>query len=159
VMIDKIISLQRVRYVAHNVFLPFGGETYNDNTVINVVIDDTNNYNYNLLVTFKKIINTFKSMKDSETYANKYCLTNKSFFSFMKEWTGEKTDNIERYSIRMYMKYGAKITHSKIPGELTIDILKGKRCNIDFELGLMWVNNAKMNYGLSLYITNIKVLN
>ena len=48
-------SVERVRYKIYGAFLPFGREEYNDNLILNVIIDDSNNFNHNLILTFKKI--------------------------------------------------------------------------------------------------------
>lgn len=72
----------------------------------------------------------------------------------------EKTEsNDKKYNIRMYMLYGAKISHSKMIGEMTREQLKNKRCNIDIELGSLWISDITNKYGVNVYARNIIVLN
>ena len=59
----------------------------------------------------------------------------------------------------MYLRYGAKITHTNFIGEMTYDNINNKRCNIDIELGSLWINEETMSYGINIYITHITILN
>lgn len=161
---------QRVRYTAYNVFLPFGKEEYNDNLILNAVINDATNLNHNLVTTLKRIIKTFEGLRDTEPGRYKYSINDKTFFSYMKELDQEDADlgdtteksqpsKIKKYQLRLYLRYGAKVTHAKHVGELTYDQLRGKRCNLDIELGSMWVNNDTMMYGINIHVTHVTVLN
>ena len=169
----------RIKYNIYGAYLPFGCEEYNDNSIINAVIDDSTNINHNLMVTINKICKAFENLKDSEVGKNKYGLNDKEFFSFLKEYdqnnvetTKQNTvlqsqqshdnncnDKIKKYQLRLYLKYGAKINHAKLVGELSATQLKGKKCNLDIELGSMWVNEKISQYGINVYITHITVLN
>jgi hypothetical protein len=170
-------SVERIRYKIHNAKLPFGCEEYKDNFILNAVIDDSNNYNHNLIITLRKIIKAFEDLKMTDSGKYKYSIDNKTFFSFLKELDLEDDlkdnlidilkdstkdtlkDNIKKYQIRMYLKYGAKITHAKLIGELNYEQLKGKRCDIDIELGSLWVNDSIKQYGINIFVTHITVLN
>ena len=44
-------------------------------------------------------------------------------------------------------------------GEMTYDNINNKRCNIDIELGSLWINEETMSYGINIYITHITILN
>ena len=68
-------------------------------------------------------------------------------------------EKINKYQLRLYLRYGAKINHAKLVGELSASQLKGKKCNIDIELGSMWVNEKISQYGINVYVTHITVLN
>lgn len=154
-------TVQRVKYTIYNAYLPFGKEIYKDNIIFNVVIDDSTNLNHNLLVTMNRITKTFDELKNNETVCRKYSLNGKKYFPFIKE-TGEKEINnetVKEYSLRLYCKYGAKVTHSKYPGELSYDQLKGKRCKIDVELGSLWVSEQTHMYGINVHVTHITVYN
>ena len=61
--------------------------------------------------------------------------------------------------MRLYLRYGAKVTHVSHVGELSYDQLKGKKCNLNLELGSMWVNNDTMMYGINIHVTHITVIN
>ena len=163
---------QRVRYVAYNALLPYGREEYNDNLILNAIINDSTNLNHNLITTLKRIIHTFEALRDTEPGKYKYSINDKKFFSYMKEIETpynaesdtEKTKNqqnppIRKYQLRLYLRYGAKVLHAKHVGELSYDQLKGKRCNLDLELGSMWVSGDTMMYGINIHVTRITVLN
>jgi hypothetical protein len=153
-------NVQRVKYTIYGAYLPFGTEYYKDNQILNAVITDATNINHNLLVTLNKVIKTFENLKTTDS-GNKYMIHNKLFFSFLKNInTCEDCDkNVNKYQLRLYFKYGVKITHAKCVGELSHNQLKGKRCNINIELGSMWVNEQTMQYGINIFITHITVLN
>jgi hypothetical protein len=157
-------DVERIRYKIHNAYLPFGCETYKDNMIVNVIIDDSTNFNHNLLVTFNRIIETFKELKETDVGKYKYSINDKTFFTFLKECEIDRTKNtnptekpIKKYQLRFYLRYGAKVTHSKLVGEMSHDQLKGRWCTLDIELGSMWVNNETKQYGLNIYITHITV--
>lgn len=193
-------KIQQIKYKAYGIFLPHGKEEYNGCSIINGTISCKSNINYNLIVSLKKIINTFDILSQTSVGKNKYLIGDKAFFSFLKEIkeytpTGDLLDEMvpditaddlmndiipdqvdpdvvtpesnlsecepfkeKKYQVRLYLKYGVKITHSKIVGEISADHLKKKVCNIDFELGSMWVNEETKKYGLNVYVTHIKVL-
>ena len=187
---------QKVKYTAYNVFLPFGKEEYNDNLILNAIISDSTNYNYNLITTLKRIIETFEGLCHMEQGKYKYSINDKKFFSYMKmikqdenidddipknklsdnqSTNNQRTDNqlideqfkeknhtgkeIKKYQLRLYLRYGAKVTHATRVGELSYNQLKGKKCNLDLELGSMWVNNNTMMYGITIHVIHITVLN
>lgn len=114
-----------------------------------------------------RIVNTFKELRNNERLKHKYGISGKTFFSFIKESQindGDKRVDlngvpIKSYNVRLYARYGMKITHAKYVGELSLDQLRGKRCNMDIELGSLWVNPTTMMYGINLHIISIKVLN
>lgn len=195
-------TFEPMKYKIFGGYLPFGSEEYNKNNIVNVVIDDTTNINYNLLVTLNRLVRTFDDLKDTDVGKNKYSLSDKHFFSFMKDVTvvkkekqnnnkrakkdtdsgsddsdnsdndndndiststnkitEAKTNQPKKYQLRLYLRYGAKVKHAKLIGDLGYNQLKGKRCNLDIELGSMWVSNEKKQYGINIYITHITVLN
>jgi len=163
---NNVSDVERIRYKIYNAYLPFGCETYKDNMIVNAIIDDSTNFNHNLLVTFNRIIETFKELKDTDVGKYKYSINDKTFFTFLKECDIDRTKNtttttnekpIKKYQLRFYLRYGAKVTHSKLVGEMSHDQLKGRWCTLDIELGSMWVNNETKQYGLNIYITHITV--
>lgn len=158
--INGLDTLQRVKYTMYNAYLPFGKEDYNDNVILNAIINDSNNLNYNMLFTLNRIARTFDELNTIDTCKHKYNIDNKQFFPFIKALPSDENNNtVKQYSIRLYFKYGAKITHAKFVGELSADQLKGKTCNINIDLGSMWVNDSSMMYGINIFISHITVLN
>ena len=159
---------EKVKYIAYNAYLPFGREEYNDNLILNAIINDSTNYNYNLITTLKQIINTFENLKTTDVGKYKYSINDKTLFSYMKELKDDTNINtniqsnkkpIKKYQLRLYLRYGAKVTHVSHVGELSYDQLKGKKCNLNLELGSMWVNNDTMMYGINIHVTHITVIN
>lgn len=152
-------TVQRVCYTIYGAYIPFGKEEYNNKMILNVIIYDSNNLNYNLIVTLNRIVNTFKELKNLKNSSYKYLLNDKTFFSFIKEVNDNDVNvNGKKYSLRLYFKYGSKISHAKYVGELTCDQLKGKRCNINIELGSLWINESTSMYGVNVHITHITIL-
>lgn len=157
---DNKETVQKARYKIYGAYLPYGHERFNNSNILNAVIDDSNNLNYNLLFSLNKVSRTFEDMKNMENIKNKYNLADKTFYSFIHENKNEKDEsNVKKYTVRLYFKYGAKVTHAKYSGELSYNQLKGKVCNIDIELGSMWINEKTKLYGVNILVTHITVLN
>lgn len=161
---SKQAVYEKVKYKIYGCTLPFGVEEYNDNYIVNAIINNSSNINYNTICTLNRIIKTFVALKDNDIMCERYGLNGKKFFSFMKdiqqnEDSTKHTDNLERHNVRLYLRYGVKATHSKKVGEISYDQLKGRKCNLDIELGSMWVNSTTSMYGINIFITHINVLN
>lgn len=174
-------SVERIKYIIYGAYLPYGREEYNDSLILNAIIDNSTNINYNLLLTFQKIIKAFENLKNTDNGKYKYAIDDKLFFNFLKEIkdpnknkndennendendenhaNDENNISLKKYQLRLYLRYGAKVTHIKYIGELTYNQLKGKKCNLNLELGCMWVNNEKKQYGINIYVTHVTVLN
>ncbi len=153
-------NIQRIRYTVYGAYLPFGCESYKDKNILNVIINNSTNINHNLLVKLKRIIDTFEYLKTTSSGKNKYLIHDKTFFSFLKKMDTDDdndTDN-EKYQMRFYLKYGAKVTHTKHVGEIDYSQLKGTRCNLDIELGSMWVSEETKQYGINIFVTGLKLL-
>lgn len=150
------ITYERATYVIYGAYIKFGVERYNNNNILNVYITDSNNINYNVIITLNRVVNTFTSMADNEKYKNLYSLTNKKFYPFIKEI--ENNENVKKYNIRLYIKKCITISHVNNKN-VSINMLKNKVCNLDIELGALWINNKTNMYGINLYITHITVLN
>lgn len=152
-------TIKRIRFNIKNTYLPYGKEEYNERIIINAIINNSNNINHNIIVTLEKLIKSMENLKDTYSGKYKYFIDDKTFFSFIKKIDNEEESNDDLYQLRLYMKYGAKVTHAKLIGELSYEQLKGKRCNLDVEIGSLWVNKDIMQYGINIYITHITVLN
>jgi hypothetical protein len=149
-------KVKRVTLNINDVYLPFGQEHYNNKLLLNAIINDSSNYNRNNIVTLERIVDTFISLRNTDSGKYKYNINDKKFFSFLKLLPDQDT---KKYNLRLYIKYGAKITHQKYIGELDYDQLKGKKCNLNIELGSLWVNDITMQYGINLYATHITIIN
>ena len=194
-------TVRTIRHTLYGVWLPFGCEEYNGNTIINAVISIRNNTNYNTIAQLNKIIRTFEHLRETEIGQAKYMLGDKTFFPFMVEVhrpdpaepieppespdppvlpdqpvlpvlpvlsnqpdpsnqpvLPDQPDYPKKYKLRLYLKYGAKITHARHVGELPPSQVRGKRCTVTLELGSMWVRADKKKYGINVYCTHITVL-
>jgi hypothetical protein len=176
IFVDSRPSIERIRYTLYNVILSFGCETYNDSIILNGTLSNSSNYNHNVIFNLKRILNTFTKLAENDVLAREYNIKNKSFNPFLKEIEKPKDDtndekndekndqgdnktNYDRYNIRMYVAYGVKIVHSTTKREVPSNALKGKRCNIDIELGSMWCNDNIKKYGINIFARSITVLN
>lgn len=149
-------SHERIKYTIYNMFLPFGREIYNNKYLINGLLNDQNNTNYNMIVHMKKITEMFENMKKSEKLSQKYDITDKTFYPFIKKVDMMESSNDE-YIVRMYFKNGVKFYENDI--EITdFTYLKGKYCNIDVELGSLWINDKINKFGINIYVTKINIL-
>ena len=162
-ILKKGKQVKRVTMNINNVYLPFGREHYNDKLILNAIINDSTNYSRNNIISLQRIIDTFVALKDTQSGKYKYNISDKKFFSFLKEIEEQEchahTPNMKKYNLRLYIKYGAKITHLTHIGELDYDQLKGKICNLNIELGSLWVNSVTSQYGINLYVTHITINN
>ena len=169
-ILQKGKQIKRVTLNINDVYLPFGIEHYNDKMLLNGIINDSTNYNRNNIITLQRIIDTFTALRETDSGKYKYNINDKKFFSFLKEIKEDdnkqeiktQSDNerdIKKYKLRLYIKYGAKVTHKRYIGELDYNQLKGKKCNLNIELGSLWVNNLISQYGINLYVTHITILN
>lgn len=167
-ILKKGRQVTRVKLNINDVYLPFGREYYNDKLLLNGIINNNTNYNNNTIITLQRIIDTFVALKDTESGKFKYNISDKKFFSFLKEIKADNECNdskedttieLKTYNLRGYIRYGTKVTHIKHVGELEYDQLKGKMCNLTVELGSLWVNNTTSQYGINIYVTHICVKN
>lgn len=168
---------KKIRMKLCNVYIPFGREEYNDNLVLNVVINNKSNYGHNSIVQLKHIAKKFQDLRNTYVGKIKYNIESKNFFDFMtklenteisdqtkinQENDGQQslvTDKpVDEYIIRTYLKHGVHITHKKLIGNLEINYdLKQKYCDIEIELGSMWINEETNKYGINIYVNSISV--
>lgn len=149
-------TIERVKYTIPNIYLPFGRESFNNKFMVNGILNNKNNVNYNMIIHLKKIAEMFENMKKSEILAQKYDIENKSFFPFIKKMDMTESLNDE-YILRMYFKNGAKI-YENDKEIIDYHYLKGKKCNIEIELGSLWVNDKINKFGINIYVTRIDII-
>jgi len=142
-------STSRICLTLYGIYIPFGVESYNNNDILNIELKNNSNYNYNTLVMLKKILSTFEYLKTTDK-GSKYDINDKECFSFIKELDDDK------YNIRLYIKYGAKVVLKNSIGDVPYSQLKHKRCNIDIEVGSLWTTDK--NYGVNIYATLITII-
>ena len=143
------------------IYVPFGLEKYNSSEIINFLLESDNNYHYNMIVKLKDLDNELRILPTKNIDID---LTGLEYYPIISENKENEDDNdinknkkAVRYIIRTYLKNGAKILHSKLFGTYDKTKLKGKKCDIDLELGSIWYNEKK--YGCTLYVSAIKVTN
>jgi len=144
-------TTSRIVLILYGAYIPFGIESYNNSDIVNVEIKDNSNYNYNTLVMLKKILSTFDYLKTTDK-GSKYDIVDKEFFSFIKELDKDK----DKYNIRLYIKYGAKVVLKNVIGDVPYSQLQHKRCNIEIEVGSLWTTDKK--YGVNIYATLFTII-
>jgi len=151
----ELDEIKRIQYKLKDAILPFGREEFNDSTILNIVIDDNVNEMSNIIFELLKIRNFFAKLKDSPDGIARYGINTMNFFDPITQLS---SDGVKRYQIRTYLKFGAKITHSKYVGFLdnTYNLAK-KTCDLNIEIGSMWIDETNNIYGINIYITNIIV--
>lgn len=144
---------KKVVFKVNNVMFPFGREEYNNNTVLNIQLNNKSNYIQNMLFDLVKIKNIFEKIKENDMLATQYNIKDCSFFDFLKP-----TEQPDTFILRTYLRYGASITHKGHVGNLdhTFD-MRGKYGEITFELGSMWVNQSIKQYGVNIYTSVVVV--
>jgi hypothetical protein len=157
----------RIMMTLLGIYVPFGLEKYNSSEIINFLLESDNNYHYNMIVKLKDLDNELRILQTKNIDID---LTGLEYYPIISENKENEDDNDKnndknknknkkavRYIIRTYLKNGAKVLHSKLFGTYDKTKLKGKRCDIDLELGSIWYNEKK--YGCTLYVSAIKVTN
>lgn len=146
---------KRIRGKLYGVYCPYGVEEYNSNYVLNGTIYVTNNCNGNMVLLLKKINESIRGLKDVDN--NDLGLHNKTYYPFLAQKKNKEGELIDEYNVRGYIKHGLCIRHKTMVGEVEYSQMKGKTCDIDYELGTLWRNDDTDLYGLTIYFTKITI--
>lgn len=147
---------KRISKHIRNVYLPFGVESYNGTEILNVTTKILDNYQHNFFVGMREIDERMKALMDKNV---PFDLTDLEYKPIVIEnhYTDNEGNPDMRYFIRAHLTAGVKIRHKSYFGNYDKKALKGKQCNITFDIGSLWTNQEK--YGCTVYITDIQVLN
>jgi len=80
---STFVNPKKIYYKVYGCYVPFGIEEYNKNFLINIVITEDKNFNYNLLVSLKNMCNALIDLKNTKSGKEKYLISDKNYFSFM----------------------------------------------------------------------------
>lgn len=149
---------RRYTYSVGEMFLPFGLERFGDGEILNVYFKVLDNFHHNFLVSMKEIDRRLENIPNTNT---PFDVTGMEYKPIIKENHYTNTDEMEdmRYYFRCHLAPGVQIRHKQYFGNYDKNALKGKRCDIKFDLGSIWIHNENNTYGCTIYITDIFVKN
>lgn len=134
------------------VFLPFGVEFYNKKQILNIELyPNKNNVHNNLYSLFLALEKEF-SDKIIHNYELKNDIENLKYHSFLKQ------NSNSSFHIRTYMSPNPDVYTfiGKFKENVMQSSLKGTYCNIELELGTLWMNPT--NFGIILYVRDIQII-
>jgi hypothetical protein len=147
----------RISFEIKNIKAPFGIEKYNNQQILNIIINPTkNNEHHNLFITLKNLDDDFCKLDKIQNIAvsNKDILLdlqNKKYYSNLKK---NNNDYIIRTHILGTPNIYTMINGKKFP--VTTDDIDKKNLNIKIEFGTFWVTDE--NYGILLYAKDIMLV-
>lgn len=146
----------RISFEINNIKAPFGVEKYNNQQILNIIIDPTKyNEHYNIFTTLKNLDDDLCKFDNIKNIigSNKDILLdiqNKKYYSNLK-------NNNNNYIIRTHI-LGLPNIYTMINGKkfpVTLDDINKKNLNIKIEFGTFWITDD--NYGILLYVKEIIV--
>jgi len=149
----------RMSIFAKDVFLPFGIETYNNKSILNVSIKILDNFHHNTIVWLREFDERMEALAGKDSY--RFDLDGYEYQPVLKEnhYVNKDGEDDMRYMIRTHLNNGVKITHRSFFGNYDRNNLPKKRCNMTMFIGSLWINEDDKKYGCTIYIPEIKVLN
>jgi hypothetical protein len=155
-------NLKKIQFAIKNVYIPYNIEEYNNSFILKLDVDCDSDDNRDTLDKLKDIDYKLQNLRSITKNIFKNCYNvadeptideDMKYYCVLdnKEQLGNK------YRIRTHLKSNLKITHSKFFGTYDKAHLKGKTCDVNIEMGSVWKTDD--NYGCTVYILSIKVLN
>jgi hypothetical protein len=146
-----LINNQNYTLNIPNVFLPFGGEKFNDKIIINIELDNQNTHN-NVVSKLDSIDNKITEKQICADTASQYIMNSRGYIKSLKQ---SKCGYIQRTHLTKNTEiYIEKKDSSKMFIEYTN--LEKSYCDVEIQLKGIWI--AENNYGLYWIINKIKVL-
>jgi len=145
---------KKISFMLKNIKLPFGYETFNSHTILNIEINPKkNNYHYNMYVLLSGIEKTIQDLQTTENISSslKSDIDGKGYYPNMRE-------SKEGYIVRSYVMSPPKI-YAKIGTyemSLTPADIKNTIANVIIELGIIWITDH--NYGILWALKEIHVV-
>lgn len=142
----------RPKIYLNSVFLPFGVEYYNKKQILNIELYPTKNNAHNNMYSLLRSLEEELSTKNINNYELKNNIQNLEYHSFLKQ------NSNSDIHIRAYMSVNPEIYTfvGKFKENVMQSNLKGSRCNIELELGTLWINET--NFGIIFYAKSIQIL-
>jgi hypothetical protein len=166
-----LINGAPIKIKSPRIYMPFGGELYNDKIVLNFEIDpDKNNECHNFYAKLSQIDIAFREINeknsDHEESDDKYDNNNKSALS--NKIPHELINNVENkqfvscirngkngYIIRTHVKNGM-VPHSRDGADMyTLTQLKHMYAHVELELYCLWTSST--SYGYIWYASDVIV--
>lgn len=139
---------KRVSLKLNKVNLPFGIESYNGKSILNIqIIPESSNEHYNL---YSAIAGLEKQFSKIEKFVDKKItddIDEKGYYPNMRD---DRVGNI----IRTYIFTQPNVFSSL--GKMTLADTKKVKANVEIELGSIWI--TENNYGILWYVKSIEIL-
>lgn len=134
------------------VYLPFGAEYYNKKYILNIEMYPTKNNVHNNLQSLLLALEQEFSDKLIKSYELSQDIKDLTYHSFLK------LNSNKSIHLRTYMSPNPEIyTYvGKFKENILQSSLQGTTCNIDLELGTLWMNGV--NYGVIWYVKSVCIL-
>ena len=145
---------KKISFMLKNVKLPFGYETFNNHTILNIEINPKkSNDHYNMYVLLHGIEKTIQDLQTTQKIVStlKSDIDGKGYYPNMRE-------SKDGYIVRSYVMSPPKI-HAKIGNyemSLTPADIKNTVSNVVIELGIIWITDH--NYGILWALKEIHVV-
>lgn len=146
-----LINNENLKFNISNVYLPFGGEKYNDKIIINIELDNQNVHN-NIVSKLDTIDNKIIEKEYIADTQSQYILTTRGYMKSLKPSKCgyiQRTHLLKTSEIYIERKNGEKIN-------LDYTNLEKSYCDIEIQLKGIWL--TENNYGLYWIINSIKVI-
>jgi hypothetical protein len=143
---------KRITFNIKNAKTPFGIENYNNQQILNIIIDPKkNNEHHNLVMAVKNLEKNLnnKNISNEEILSE---IKEKKYYSILKYSPTNDNYILRTHIIGMPNVY--TILNEKKFAVLESDI-KNKNLSIEVEIGTFWITNE--NYGILLYAKDIKI--
>jgi hypothetical protein len=149
---------KRISTKSSDMFLPFGLETFNNSEIMNVYFKVLDNFHHNFLVRMREFDERLRNLPQTNTDLD---LTDLEYQPIIKEnhFINAEDNEDMRYFFRCHLTAGVNIRHKSYFGNYDKKNLTGKRCNIQFDLGSLWISRENGTYGATIYITDMIVHN
>lgn len=145
------INNENLKLLLTNVYLPFGGEKYNDKIIINIELDNQNLHN-NIISKLDTLDNKIIEKEYDADITSTHILNTRGYLKSLKQ---SKCGYIQR----THLLKNTEIYIEKKNGERIIfdyTNLEKSYCDIEIQLKGIWL--TENNYGLYWVVNSIKVL-
>jgi len=146
IIFDKLGK--RISLKLNKVNIPFGVESYNGKSILNIeIIPESSNDHYNL---FSAISGLEKQFAKIDKFTDKKVIEDIEDKGYYQNMKNSRTGNI----IRTYIFTQPNVFSSL--GKMTLADTKKVKANVEIELGSMWI--TENNYGILWYVKSIEIL-
>lgn len=146
------VETGKPRIKLERVFIPFGVEFYNKKQLLNIELYPNKNNIHNNLHSLLLSLEQDFANKIVHNYELKNDITDLKYHSFLKQ------NDSSAIHMRTYMSPNTEIYTfiGKSKQNIMQSSLKGTHCNVELELGTLWMNAT--NFGIIFYVKDIQIL-